>query len=102
MKKFVLALTALTALAASPAMARSDTHISIGLFSPTPVYYEPAPVYYPPVQYVYYAPRPFYGYRHGHDHRGWDRHHKHHGRGGWNAPRGHDYDDDRGGEGRRH
>ena len=87
MKKFVLAAAAISALVASPALARSDTHISFGFYSPAPVYYEPAPVYYapprvtyyqppvvyyPPVQQVYYAPPRYrygYGYRHRHHHR---------------------------------
>ena len=70
MKKFLVAAVALTALAASPAMARDRTHISFEFYSNAPVYYEPAPVYYepapiyypppvvyyPPVQHVYYAP----------------------------------------------
>ncbi len=84
MKKFLITATvSLAAFAATPAMA-GGTHISVGLFTPAPVYYQPAPVYYqpapvvyyPPVQHVYYAPPPrYYGPRyvawdHGH-HRGW-------------------------------
>jgi hypothetical protein len=82
MKQFAIALAALSALAATPAMARSDTHISVGFYSPAPVYYQPAPVvYYPPVRHVYYAPRPYYGYYH----RG--RHERRY-ESAWNEPRG--------------
>lgn len=105
---FILSAAVVAALAATPAMARSDTHIHIGFYSPAPVYYEPAPVYYapsapvyyappvayyPPVQHVYYAPpRPLcpprfvhgYGYRHGYAMA-------------WNEPRfDYDHDDDSG------
>lgn len=89
MKKLLFAATALTALAATPAFA-GGTHISVGFYSPAPVYYQPAPVvYYPPVQHVYYAPprpprppcppqRVVYNdyYYHGNGH--------HHGHGGYN------------------
>lgn len=85
MKKVVLGLAMAAALISGPAMARSDTHVSIGFgfYSPAPVYYEPAPVvyrpapvvYYPPVQRVYYAPPPCHDRRvawsRGH-HRGWE------------------------------
>lgn len=79
MKKVVLALTALTALAATPAFA-GGTHISFGFYSPAPVYVAPAPVaYYPPVQRVYYAPAP----RPCPQHYVYDDHRRH-GRGyGW-------------------
>jgi len=88
MKKFMIACAVLSALAATPAMARSDTHISFGFYSPAPVYYEPAPVvYYPPVRHVYYAPRPYYGYRH-HKHRGHGWGHARHYENAWNEPRG--------------
>ena len=100
MKKFVIALTALGALMASPAMARSDTHISVGFYSPAPIYYEPPVVYYPPVQHVYYAPpRPFYGYRHHHRGHGWG--HERRYESARNEPRG-GYGHGRGGEGWRH
>ena len=85
MKKFVIALTALGALMASPAIARDSTHISFGFYAPAPIYYEPV-VYHPPVRQVYYAP----AYRPCHK-----RHHRGHGWGherrfesAWNEPRG--------------
>jgi hypothetical protein len=60
MKKFVLALTALSALTAAPAIAGSYTHISAGYYAPKPIYYAP-PVVYRPVAYTgYYAPRRAY------------------------------------------
>lgn len=90
MKKTILALTLLGAFAAAPAFA-GGTHISVGFYSPAPVYYQPAPVYYappvvyyPPVRNVYYAPprpcppRHYEAYNHRHSH-------------GWNAPRGYAY-----------
>ena len=85
MKKFMLAAVALSALAAPPAMARDNTHISFGFYSPAPVYYAPPHVVHRPVQYVRYEPPCR------------DRHHRHargHGWGherrfesAWNAPR---------------
>lgn len=58
MKKFLFALTALSALAATPAMAGSNIHV--GFYAPQPIYYAP-PVAYQPVAYTgYYAPRPAY------------------------------------------
>lgn len=86
MRTFVVAAAALAALSATPALARSDTHISFEFYSPAPVYDEPAPVYhepapvyyappvvyYPPVQHVYYAPS-----RHPCPQR-WARGHGHH------------------------
>ncbi|MFZ4541012.1 MAG: hypothetical protein ACOYNL_04270 [Rickettsiales bacterium] len=71
MKKFLVAVAAVSALAAAPAMARSDTHISFGFYAPAaPVYYQPAPVvYYPPVHNVYYAPPQRVAY-YGRPHRG--------------------------------
>ena len=76
MKKLVIgALAATAAMTAAPAFA--GTHISVGLFTPAPAYYEPAPVvYYPPVQHVYYAPPRqvvyydnYRGHGYGHDRR---------------------------------
>ena len=55
MKKFLFALTALSALTATPAMAGSNIHV--GFYAPQPIYYAP-PVAYQPVAYTgYYAPR---------------------------------------------
>lgn len=93
MKKFVIALTAFAALAATPALA-GDTRIHVGFYSPEPVYYQPAPVYYaPPV--AYYAPRfvryeppcpKRYGHR-GHNRgHGWG--HERRYESAWNEPRG--------------
>lgn len=89
MKTFMLAAVALGALVASPAMARDNTHISFGFYSPAPVYYAPPHVVYRPVQYVRYEPPCADHYR--------DRHHRHgHGYGwgherrfesAWNEPR---------------
>ena len=96
MKTAIIAATfALTAFAALPASARSDTHISFGFYTPAPVYYTPAPVmyqppvvYYPPVQHVYYAPRPCPEY---YEHEAWEHRHFHHGYAtAWND---HDRDD---------
>lgn len=104
MKRLMMTLAALSALAATPALAGSDTHISFGFYAPAPVYYEPAPVvYYPPVRQVYYAPRPFYG------HEAWKhRHHRRHHEGyatAWNQPygehRGYEREDNHG-RGRHH
>ena len=107
MKKFLVAVAAVSALAALPAHA-GDTRIHVGFYSPAPVYFEPAPVYYaPPV--AYYAPPRFvryeppcprrYGYNGYNNYRG---HHRGHGWGNreyvsaWNGPRferGYDHDD---------
>lgn len=56
MRTLILAGAALAALAASPAMARDNTHISFGFYSPAPVVYQPTPVYYAPVHYARVAP----------------------------------------------
>jgi hypothetical protein len=50
-------------LAASPAMARTNVDVNIGI--PTVVYARPAPVYVQP-QPVYVQPRPVYAERHHH------------------------------------
>jgi hypothetical protein len=81
MKKMILGALAVTAaLAAGPASA--ETRISVGLFTPAPVYAPPV-AYYPPVQHVYYAPpaplRPYYV-----EHRGRGHHPKHYAR--WGTP----------------
>lgn len=88
MRNFMLAAVALSALTASPAMARDTTHISFGFYSPAPVYYEPPHAVHHPVHYVRYAPPCHDHYRH--------KHHRHHGHGwgherrfesAWNEPR---------------
>lgn len=91
MKKFVLAMTALTALAATPALA-GNTHISFGVYSPAPVAYYPAyapVVRYVPYSYHYHGPRwaDRYEWRghhrdaHRHDRRDYRRHDHRDGRG---------------------
>ena len=91
MKKLLISLGLLAAMATPAAFAHTDLSIGIGLgpyYDPPPVYYyEPAPrVYYEP--YPYYGPRvvyrSYYGPRYYHD-RG---HHRGHER------RWHDRDDD--------
>lgn len=70
MKKLVVVAVS-TAMAAAPALARSDTHISFGIYSPAPVIYQPTPVYYAPVRMAYVAPpyRPCPPRHHGWEHR---------------------------------
>ncbi len=55
---------------ATPAMARVDVDLNIGVpgpvyVQPQPVYVQPRPVYVQP-RPVYYAPQPYYGDRHYH------------------------------------
>jgi hypothetical protein len=58
MKKYLLALTMLAGLSATPAVAGSNFHV--GYYTPQPIYYAP-PVAYHPVAYSgYYAPRRAY------------------------------------------
>jgi hypothetical protein len=83
-------------MAATPALARVDVDLNIGIpgpvyvqpapvyapprpvyVQPAPVYVQPAPVYVQPAP-VYVQPRPVYAEPHW---RGGDRHHHHHGRG---------------------
>ena len=88
MKKFVLALSAVAALAASPAMA-GDTRIHFGFYSPEPVFYAPPVAYYGPTHFVRYekpCPKRYarayrHGYRHGMKH---ERRYE----SAWNEPRG--------------
>jgi hypothetical protein len=100
MKKLILAASAFVAgatlfFAATPAMARVDVDINVGVpgfYTPQPVYVQPRPVYVDPrpvyvqPQPVYVQPRPFYqppprvvyGPPHHHgwrDHDGRGRHH---------------------------
>ena len=74
---------------ATPAMARVDVDLNIGVpgyeyAQPQPVYVQPRPVYVHQ-RPVYYAPQPYYSDRHHHKYHKHHKHHKHHR---------HDHDDD--------
>jgi hypothetical protein len=81
MKKYLTAAAGLTAgamlLMASPAMARVDVDVNLGVpgvyAAPAPVYVQPRPVYVEP-RPVYVEPRPVYGGWHERRwHEGWRR-----------------------------
>ena len=77
---------ALLIFSATPAMARVDVDLNIGVpghmyVQPQPVYVQPRPVYVHQ-RPVYYAPQPYYSDRH------YDKYHKHH------KHHRHDHDDD--------
>jgi len=105
MKRWLIALGVLGALAAGPAAARVDVGISIGIpgvilggpaYYPPPVVYHPPPVYVAPPRVVVSPPaavyyqgshRPYYSNKwhrppgHWKHHKGGHRHYHHHRRG---------------------
>lgn len=88
-----ISAAALLIFSATPAMARVDVDLNIGVpghvyVQPQPVYVQPRPVYVHQ-RPVYYAPQPYYSDRHYHK---YDKHHKHHRHHGHRND--HDDDDD--------